>query len=249
MCDRDIESILRFRLDLSPFLVHLTRDTRDDQSAKDNLKRILSEKRIVCSDKEISDARYGMNTTGLTSVERSDLFSAICFTETPLSEIHSLLEISYRGIDLKPYGLAFVKKRLMKRGVSPVVYINNKRTDADTLFQALCGIRQDNLNEAKKILPLIAVFGKKIKSPTASSRSPGDVDFIWEREWRLPKMEGDLAFTQKDVFIGFCPEEDIQEFDELEPEFEFIDPRWNAKWYAEKLIRARQRLKLKHSVV
>lgn len=37
---RDINDILHFRADISPFLVHLTRDQRNTH-AKENLKKII----------------------------------------------------------------------------------------------------------------------------------------------------------------------------------------------------------------
>ena len=43
-----------------------------------------------------------------------DYFSAVCFTETPLNEIYSLLEISRRRVNLKPYGLVFLKEKLQE---------------------------------------------------------------------------------------------------------------------------------------
>ncbi|MFH1891259.1 MAG: hypothetical protein ABIK83_01085 [Candidatus Zixiibacteriota bacterium] len=212
---RDIDSILRFRSDLSPFLVHLTKDESGGRSAKENLTKILTEKQLLCSDQLISDARFGMLTSSLTEAEKQDLFSAICFTETPLNEVHSLLEISYRGVDLKPYGLAFLKERLADRGVSPVLYINNIRGNSDALFQAMCTLCETRRNEAKRLLPLMAVFGKKIQPPAASNPQSGDVNFIWEREWRQPKSEGQLGFEANDVFIGFCPHEEIDHFDDM----------------------------------
>jgi hypothetical protein len=49
--------------------------------------------------------------------------------------------------------------------------------------------------------------------------------------------------------MGLCPHDEIRKFERLWAPIEFIDPTRNMKWYAEKLIRARQRLDLKYSVV
>jgi hypothetical protein len=51
------------------------------------------------------------------------------------------------------------------------------------------------------------------------------------------------------VFVGLCPHDEIPFFDSLFPPVGFIDPTRNMKWYATKLIAARQRLDLKYWVV
>lgn len=58
-----------------------------------------------------------------------------------------------------------------------------------------------------------------------------------------------MNFGAEDVFVGLCPDSQIVGFEAILPGVEFIDPLRNMKWYAEKLIRARQRFDLKTSVV
>jgi hypothetical protein len=65
----------------------------------------------------------------------------------------------------------------------------------------------------------------------------------------LPSALGPLEFSNEDVFIGLCPNDEIEEFENLFQPIGFIDPTRNMKWYATKLIEARQRLDLKSSVV
>lgn len=197
----------------------------------------------------MSDARFGMYTSGMSGARKQKLFSAICFTETPLNEVHCLLEIGYRDVALQPYGLVFLKERLACRGVSPVLYFNNKKADKDEVFQALCSLKDTHTGQAEQILPLIAVFGEKIQAPGTAERPTGAVDFRWEREWRYPFANGPLHFTEDDVFVGLCPHDDIGTFEALFSSVGFIDPRRNMKWYATKLIDARQRLDMKFSVV
>ncbi|MCJ7457595.1 MAG: hypothetical protein MUP17_01220 [candidate division Zixibacteria bacterium] len=246
---RNIDHILHFRSDISPFLVHLTRTMQDGNSAKEALSSILETKSLICGQTIVSDARFGMYTGDMSEEQKHRLFSAICFTETPLSEVHCLLEIAYRNITLEPYGLVFLKERLASRGVAPVLYLNNETEDKDQVFYALCSLKGNHLNEAEQLLPLIAVFGKKIKAPGASVRPQGRVDFRWEREWRYPFVKAPFVFTAEDVFVGLCPHDCIDEFEALFNPVGFIDPTRNMKWYATKLIQARQRLDIKFSVV
>ena len=53
---RDISDVLRFRSDLSPFLVHLTKDT--SSSARKNLISILESKELRYGTKLMSPAWY-----------------------------------------------------------------------------------------------------------------------------------------------------------------------------------------------
>lgn len=247
---RHIEDILHFRKDFSPFLVHLTKSSAPS-TASQVLESILTANggpRLLAGSSAISDAKYGGNTTGMSPDKIKRFFGAICLTETPLNEVHCLLEIDNRAVQLEPYGIVFLKDRLAVKGVSPVLYLNNEQRDKDAVAQALFSLIHSNQCAAKKILPLIAVFGAKLNSPGAAPQT-GRSDWRWEREWRLPASEEPLTFTHEDVFVGLCKEEEIARFEALFPHVQFIDPRRNMKWYAKKLIDARQRLDLKHSVV
>ena len=243
---REIEDILLFRGDLSPFLVHLTR-SHGGLSARTRLRRIFDTRRLVPGNSLVSDARFGGFTNELDDDEKKRLFSAVCFTETPLSEIHCMLEIERRRVDLEPYGLVFLKHRLRRKRVSPVIYINNEDGRGDEAVQALFELRGNPA--ASRLLPLVSVFGLKVWAPGAVARSEGEIDFLWEREWRRPAVLGDLAFNNRDIFCGLCPHADIDAFEDEYAPLRFIDPTRNMKWYAQALIDCRQRLDLKHSVV
>ena len=243
---RSITDILHFRSDISPFLVHLTRDN-EDISAKEVLHTIIREKQLKSGKNPVSDARFGRR---ISDDERLKYFGAVCFTETPLNEVHCLFNIAYRQINLKPYGLVFLKHKLKEKGVSPVLYINNEEGDKLDCIKALCSLIETHPEEAQQILPLISVFGKKFYPINNEDR----VDFLWEREWRYPYSRGPFQINADDVFIGLCPHEEINEFEKLFGEIfsekvPFIDPMRNMKWYATKLIAARQRVDLKFSVV
>lgn len=247
LIERDIKDVLHFRTDLSPFLVHLTRG-RNGKSAKKVLMKIIEEKKLKCSGDNISDARFGMDDRQLEIEKRKHLLSAICFTETPLNEIHCLLKIK-RTVDLKPYGLVFLKEQLIKKNVSPVFYISHTEPGRSNVLKALCSLKEKFPDEAKHILPLIAIFGKKVTSPNANSTQTDPIDFSWEREWRRPYVYNDLDFMNNDVFVGLCPDNEIVEFEKIFEPVQFVDPMRNIKFYATKLVNARKRLKLECSVV
>jgi hypothetical protein len=186
----------------------------------------------------ISDARFF-----ISSAEKKNQFCrAVSFTETPLNEIHCLLEIEGRRVQLEPYGLVFLKEKLQKKGVAPVFYLNNELNDKGIVLQALCTWIENYPEHAKKIIPLISTFG-------AGLLSRGRIDFSWEREWRYPSVMGNLGFEPTDVFVGICPNDEIEYFEGRFPDINFVDCQRNMKWYANKLIQMRRTRNLKCSVV
>jgi hypothetical protein len=248
---RNIDDVLHFREDISPFLVHLTRGTTSEGGipAYDALRQIITTMSLKPGRRLVSQARFGIWTMGLTDEQKSRYFSAICFTETPLNEVHCLLDIAYRDIHLSQYGLVFLKDTLLQRGVSPVLQFNNIGGDKNSLIQALCSLIGTSPSEAEAFLPLISTFGKKIQAPGTATPPEGNLDFRWEREWRYPYAKGPLIFDPNDIFIGLCPDDRISEFERLLPGVGFVDPVRNVKWYATKLLQARQRLDIKFSVL
>jgi hypothetical protein len=204
------------------------------------------------TEREVSDIRFGCHSSEMRGKEK--FFKAVCFTETPLNEVHCLLEISSRSVNLEPYGLVFLKEKLREKGVGPVYYLNNHLGDKDSLARALFSLTNTHPSEAEKLLPMFAVFGKHLQPPH-SATSSGSVDFLWEREWRYADPGGTLPFdrgdvgTSGDIFIGLCPHDEIDSFEQRFSPLKFIDPTRNIKWYASKLIQARQWCDLKYSVV
>lgn len=248
MSKRNVSDILHFRGDISPFLVHLTR-TFEAVNAKTRLLRIIESRKLIAGNSLVSHATYGYRIGTLNPEEKRRLFSAICFTETPLNEMHCVLEIAGREVDLAPYGIVFLKDRLITRGISPVLYLNNTQGSKDSIVRGLDKLINTDREIAEAILPLIAVFGKQLQSVYSSVPPNKEIDFRWEREWRYPASAGDFEFTEDDVFVGLCPHEEIDEFESRWKGIQFIDPTRNVKWYASKLIAARQRLNIKYSVV
>jgi hypothetical protein len=243
---REIDKILLFRNDISPFLVHLTRNT--DNNARSNLESILTSRSLKYGPEPFSDGRYGFDPVNLTPAVKANFFSAVSFTETPLSEIHNLLDIACRQIELQPYGLVFIKANLKAKNVSPVIYVNNINGDKDDVVRALCSLIYSHSKAAMQILPFIAVFGKYFK-PVRGPYYEESIDFTWEREWRFVSADHQFRFDQEDVFIGLCPKDEIMHFESKFKWLKFIDPQRNVKWYAEKLVRARKDSHLDYSVV
>lgn len=243
---RSIEDILKFRGDISPFLVHLTKGT-GTQSATQVLQTIIAARRIIPGVREVSDLRFGGHA--IPEEERPRFFGATCFTETPLGEVHCLLDIRYRAVNLDRYGLVFMKQSLLTQEVSPVFYLNNETADKYPMAQALYQIAQQTPEVAEKLLPLFCVFGQKLRSPNAEGRPYGRVDFRWEREWRQPHYRGGVEFNEQNVFVGLCPHEEIPAFEASFPGVNFIDPVRPLKWYATEVLRASERLGLTVSLV
>ncbi len=249
--NRSIDDVLDFRNDISPFLVHLTRK-KGNRSAKKILSDIISSKKLLQSGAKISDTRFGCTDVKWDAEKVKTLFSAICFTETPLNEIHCLLEIKNRTVQLEPYGLVFLKKNLRPKNISPVLYLNNYGVPINDLLSVLGNMvtSAGYPKELNRLFPLFSSIGKKL-----TAHRSGIYDFSWEREWRLPYCFGDFDIDfDHDVFIGLCPHTEIDEFEKLTATILgkpilFIDPRRNAKWYAKKLIDRRRKFKLTVSVV
>lgn len=251
---RKIADILKFRGDISPFLAHLTRDREEDNdgggpiTAADSLRRIITERRLVAGSQPISDAKWGIAWSDLPAPKWPHYFSAISFTETPIAEIHCMLDVAGRRVNLAPFGLVFLKERLANRGIAPVIYLNNLQADVDPVVGALCSLIKTHPDEAARFLPLISFFGTALK-PKGGTHVKTAQDFRWEREWRFAHSRGAFEFDENDVFVGLCLHKSIDEFEALFPPVLFIDPRRNMKWYATRLVQSRRRLSLKDSVV
>jgi len=72
------------------------------------------------------------------------------------------------------------------------------------------------------MMPLVEGFGQTWFSRYSG---PAEVDFRWEREWRVV---GDFSFTLTGVAFGFCQEREIPNFEQLVGNlFPFINPLGN----------------------
>lgn len=233
-----IEDLLSSRTDLSTFLVHLTRSA-NDKSAKDVLKQIISD------DKIIAGSPYGIAAKKLQDKRLStESQKVVCFTETPMEHLSLLTgEIENRGCKFEPYGLAFTRKQCRKMGVNPVWYVditpghfwltNPLNNMVDIAIEA----GEFDKSDISKISPFVEQMGAG--ETDAGGRIRGyKKEFWWEREWR---HVGD--FYLPNTYIILCPTEDMRElknhvFDLKEGKctsVSFIDPSWSLEYIIGKL--------------
>jgi hypothetical protein len=233
------QELLEQRGDLSPFLIHLTRsgDLKLDKdifslpqdqvvqiTAKDSLIEILTGRSIDARSAfgyfnyKVPLTRFDGRVLNSTSHVRRDWLRSVCFTETPLDHVHlQMQEIYGRRLQFEPYGLAFSESVVRGANGNPVLYVQTTNQNIRAGFDRLA---IDALaNSFKSMMPLIEGFG-----PPWFSRygGPSEVDFRWEREWRIA---GDFSFTLSDIAFGFCPDGEVPSFEALVGgAFPFVDP-------------------------
>ncbi len=240
---RNIDEVLVSRNDLSPFLVHLTREY-GGRSPGQNLVKILRSGRLKYGKEPMSVARYRYPFGDISDSQMNTYFKAVSFTETPLNEIDSLLDIERRSISFSPYGLVFLRERCVKKGVAPVIYINNTLGDKDKVVESLCKLIKRDPVAAQEILPYVSFFGRKLR-PYNKTRRHGEMDFTWEREWRYASANGYFDFDESDLFMGLCPHSLVGWFEERFEWLPFIDPRMKLRQYVGKIRAAERRAGIK----
>ncbi|WP_047984590.1 hypothetical protein [Ornithinibacillus californiensis] len=104
------------RPDLTPYLIHLTKNTlkEDQYTALDNLVSILK-----------TGVIWGSNRTGF--VKGND--TAACFMDIPFSSLKYVLDKESANPNnprYEPYGIAFTKKFGYKKNCRPVLYLSNQ---------------------------------------------------------------------------------------------------------------------------
>lgn len=249
---RKITEVLLLRSDISPFLVHLTKNSQKNfKDAKEIFEKILEEQKLIPgnSNSPPSIASFGLENFSRDSQSAKfswnktwgKAFRAVCFTETPLEEIHCLLDIQKRSVDLEPYGLVFWKDILERKGVQPAIYLNNYLGDKHLLIKALVEASETNKVIREEFLPLLTMFGRKVDPGCGSSQKNNGVNFYWEREWRYPSCRGNFEFDWDDVCLGLCPHGRIQAFEQAFS-LTFIDPRRNLGYYPEKMIELKNKI-------
>lgn len=220
-----IEEFLDKKRDYSPFLVHLTRDGRDEVGnicvpAKEILDQILDEKTLRAFNYKY--CYFGPNLKSQSS-SLQNKFKVVCFTETPLDQIDVLLtDVIERDFKPEPYGLVFDKKYIREKEGNPVFYVTKEIAKPlyDSLYKPLCAEGKGQISKKIcKLLALVTLCEKKN-------------DWHWEREWRIV---GDLEFKPTDIYCGLCPEEEIPHF-ENKHEVMFISPSWGINKILDKLV-------------
>jgi hypothetical protein len=214
-----IEEVLNRRSDLSTFIVHLTRDHGDGETAKTRLLSIIAERRL----------RAGATPRGwAASVRRPPAYVDLCltdeqlatqvaisFSETPLEHIYSLYaNIANRQVHLSPYGLAITKMVARRAGVNPVWYVDLTPAVPEHPMRI-----RNALNHLVVKATAEGWFGEIrdlfqcVEGMQTRRDNQGNittqVEFWWEREWRHVYDMG-LALIW-DKIIWLCPEPEIPE--------------------------------------
>jgi hypothetical protein len=212
----DIWELLNRRSDISAFLVHLCRDV-DGINAHSRLQSILS-----------SNPPQIMSNSG-KGLYHDDLqlnTNAVCFTETPLEHIYTLVApIENKRYEYRKYGLVFTKQYMRKRGACPIWYINHLQEGGSNIRTALDNLRislnHSQMPHFEQIAPFLEVWHQM---PLR--------DFYWEREWRY---RGHFSFQLSDATLGICPEIEITTWECQYPQIKFIDPAWGLDRIVDKL--------------
>lgn len=205
----NIEQVLSKRGDISKYLIHLTRDTRDGNSAKENLLSILQN--------EIINARnHHCLFTPVLEKENLDIqkkFYTTCFTETPLDKISYLIDIEGRKKNLSSFGVVFLKERIIKHGGNPCFYTNGKFNKETEKYLWKLFYMSKNNNFEDNFYKLGAL----------TNTFKDNHDFSWEREWRI---YGDFEVDYTNIFAIISEDEDI-ELPESYSSTPIINPQWN----------------------
>ncbi|MCF6455109.1 hypothetical protein L1076_26335 [Vibrio sp. MMG022] len=109
------------RPDLSPFLIHLTKNTiKDDKySAFDNLVNILKTGEVWGS------------TSSKGFIKGAN--KAACFMDVPMSSLKYIINADNSDPDnprYEPFGVITTKKRAYSKGCRPVLYLSNEEVEA-----------------------------------------------------------------------------------------------------------------------
>jgi hypothetical protein len=125
-------------------------------------------------------------------------FHTVCFTETPLINIHRLTgEIPGRKVKLKGYGLVFAKDALIQRGACPAIYLNAKGTELKDYLLSRFHADFESVHSLNKLQKAQARHYKSIIGYySLINIIASNYDFTWEREWR---HSGPFKFKYHDI--------------------------------------------------
>lgn len=226
--EREIEEVRKLRGDLSTWLVHLTKGnfflddsgSRRYYSPKDCLTSILDTNTI----QGVSGVGQFNYSGWYQNIQPNDL-KAVCFTETPVSEIFLFINIKNKPLKFSSYGLVYDRESLTPSPIfaAPVMYFSQPNGNNHFLNQ-FNKLEQQHYTSLKDILYLFDKFGKTYAGK--------DYNFMWEREWRI---KNDFTQARDLIKFGLCPESEISFFEQKYPEIPFIDPFFNPRQIESKL--------------
>lgn len=221
------------REDVSRFMVHLTRDDRDDYdeggTPKSNLLSILGDKRILALSPHCT---FNKKLKKLPE-KIQNRFNTVCLTETPLNQIHLLVQdIPGRKIKLSSYGICFHKEFIVQAGGQPALYINEYHGNT-WLRECVDEIYDEYVSSTKVIKPYWRLL------PFVNSMHDR-YDFSWEREWRI---RGNLNFAVRDIVCVILPDnrEEALRKKMAEGGIAVISPGWTYEQIVAELARQQRR--------
>jgi hypothetical protein len=183
-----VEKAIRYRKDISPYLVHLTRDD-NNQSAEDKLISILNDGEVRAFNYE---CLFRHQIDEIADDKIRDFFRVASFTETPLHELHRMVneELNeYRQKKFRPYGVAFRKELVALNGGEPVIYVYNKNHESWWKEQFNRCIESGSIDK-NSVFHLVNKVDKKN-------------DWHWEREW---KIRGGFKFNHDQISYIILPD-------------------------------------------
>ena len=184
----------RYRSDISKFLVHLTRNTRN-VSAEDNLINMLQSKTIEARNHHCLFSPK-INAMGFTQKLRN-AFKTVCFTEAPLNQIYKLAAEDFpRRIKLQPHGLVFWRDEMLNSGANPAIYLNADGTSLREYLLSEFDRHFEEVNSMSKLKQYEDNYKEIVHYYSLVNLMSGRHDFSWEREWR---HSGDFKFKYSDV--------------------------------------------------
>ncbi|HEX6533186.1 MAG TPA: abortive infection system antitoxin AbiGi family protein [Gemmatimonadaceae bacterium] len=194
------------RIDLSPYVVHLTRDY-NGSSAADNLVSILASHCIEART-PLGIAVRHLESIGCGAGDFMESQKVACFSETPLKSLHGLIDPGiWRQNHFRAYGVAFTRSRMLYYGATPVWYINQYRGsgfrwlvhDVNNLIDA-SALENGKPAPEKWIRSSIARLTPFMES--IGQWGTKSKDFAFEREWRF---KGQFTFGWTDVAAVIVP--------------------------------------------
>jgi len=212
------EAAMQKRDDMSPFMIHLTRndageysDSSVGGSARENFESILEDKRIIAVEPHCLHGDLIRKLPGKTQRQ----FRVACFTETPISHLKRFLEVR-RGVQLEAYGFVFERDFLYEKDAQPAIYFSEyygnkaQRQAFDKVYSIAA--KGNFTGKTWRILPFVNVMHD-------------GHDFAWEREWRVA---ADVEFDFSDLVCVILPECEHGLRKKMAAEaIPAIDPDWN----------------------
>ena len=187
--------------DMSPFLFHMT--------GKRALSLILA---------GTGDDGCGFLKAMVPKSDRQSYKAAVvCFTESPS---FALDFFRYRTFDRwqgdQRFGIGFDKGALVKLGVRPCVYADQKlNTNINYLHHQMGEISGSNIEPEVKER-LLQVLRELYPLTTPILEHESQQGYMWEREWRyFDGDRGGIRFPYEAIKVICCPEEEQEEIQRI----------------------------------